>query len=63
MSVLWASNDQPKEVSQRRRNSRDMGTAALLRLALVLVVVARWSSDTFVAFITFSILCSADDDY
>ena len=38
-------------------------TAARLRLALVFVVVARWSIDLFVIFITFSPLCTAIDDY
>jgi hypothetical protein len=33
-------------------------TAAHLRLALVSVVVARWSSDLIVIFITFGILCT-----
>jgi hypothetical protein len=37
-------------------------TAARLRLALVSVVVARWSSDLIVIFITFEILCTAIDD-
>jgi hypothetical protein len=38
-------------------------TAARLRLALLSVVVARWSSDLIVIFITFGILCTAIDDY
>jgi hypothetical protein len=38
-------------------------TAARLRLALVFVVVARWSNDLFVFFITFRTLCTAVDDY
>jgi hypothetical protein len=38
-------------------------TAARLRLALVCVVVARWSSDLIVTSITFGILCTAVDDY
>jgi hypothetical protein len=39
-------------------------TAARLRLALVFVVVARWSSDLFVIFITFlGTCCSVVDDY
>jgi hypothetical protein len=38
-------------------------TAARLRLALVSIVVARWSSDLIVIFITFGILCIAIDDY
>jgi hypothetical protein len=37
-------------------------TAARLRLALVSVVVARWSSDLIIIFITFGILCTAVDD-
>jgi hypothetical protein len=40
-----------------------MKTAARLRLALVSVVVARWSSDLIVIFITFEILCNTVDDY
>jgi hypothetical protein len=42
---------------------RGVRTAARLRLALVYVVVARWSSDLIVIFITFEILCTAVDDY
>jgi hypothetical protein len=38
-------------------------TAARLRLALVCVVVARWSSDLIIISITFGILCTAVDDY
>jgi hypothetical protein len=38
-------------------------TMARLRLALVFIVVARWSSDLFVIFITFKTPCTADDDY
>ena len=38
-------------------------TAARLRLVLVFVVVARWSNDLFVIFITFGPLCTAIDDY
>jgi hypothetical protein len=38
-------------------------TEARLRLALVFVVVARWSSDLFVIFITFGTLCIVVDDY
>ena len=37
-------------------------TAARLRLASVFVVVARWSEDLFVIFITFRILCTVVDD-
>jgi hypothetical protein len=38
-------------------------TAARLRLVLVSVVVARWSNDLFVIFITFRHLCTTVDDY
>jgi hypothetical protein len=38
-------------------------TEVRLRLALVFVVVARWSSDLFVIFITFGTLCIVVDDY
>jgi hypothetical protein len=38
-------------------------TAARLRLALVSVVVARWSSNLIIIFITFGILCTVIDDY
>ena len=38
-------------------------TAACLRLALVTLVVARWSIDLFVIFTTFDPLCTAIDDY
>jgi hypothetical protein len=38
-------------------------TVARLRLALVSVVVVRWSSDLIVIFITFRILCTYVDDY
>jgi hypothetical protein len=34
-----------------------------LRLTLVFVVVARWSNDLFVIFITFGTLCTSIDDY
>jgi hypothetical protein len=40
-----------------------MRTVARLRLALVSVVVARWSSDLIVIFITFGILYTVVDDY
>jgi hypothetical protein len=38
-------------------------TAARQRLTLVPVVVARWSSDLIIIFITFGILCTVVDDY
>jgi hypothetical protein len=38
-------------------------TAARLRLMLAFLVVAKWSSDLFVIFITFGTLCTALDDY
>ena len=38
-------------------------TAARLRLVSVFVVVARWSIDLFVIFITFRTLCTDVDDY
>ena len=37
-------------------------TAARLRLASLLVVIARWSEDLFVIFITFGILCTIVDN-
>jgi hypothetical protein len=37
--------------------------AARLRLVLVFVVVAKWSSDLFVNFITFRLLCTTVDNY
>jgi hypothetical protein len=36
---------------------------ACLRLALVSVVVSRWSNVLFVIFITFKSLCTTFDDY
>jgi hypothetical protein len=38
-------------------------TAARLRLVLVFVVVARWSNNLSVIFITYRLLCTAIDDY
>jgi hypothetical protein len=38
-------------------------TAARLRLMLVSVVVARWSYDLLVIFITFRLFCTVVDDY
>jgi hypothetical protein len=38
-------------------------TSARLRLASVFVVVARWSKDLLVIFITFGSVCTAIDDY
>ena len=38
-------------------------TAERLRLALVFVVVPRWSNDLFVIFITFRIFYTTADDY
>ena len=38
-------------------------TAARLRLVLVVVVVVRWSTDLFVIYITFRLLCTIVDDY
>jgi hypothetical protein len=43
--------------------NRGVRTVARLWLALVSVVVARWSSDLIVIFITFKILCTVVDDY
>jgi hypothetical protein len=38
-------------------------TAVCLRLVLMFVVVARWSSDLFVISITFRLFCTVVDDY
>jgi hypothetical protein len=50
---------------QALRGSGDGGarTAVRLRLVIVFVVVARWSSDLFVIFMTFRLLCTTVDDY
>jgi hypothetical protein len=37
--------------------------AARLRLVLVSIVIARWSKDLFVIFISFGAMCNAVDDY
>jgi hypothetical protein len=41
----------------------EVKTAARLRLALLSVVVAMWSSDLIIIFITFKILYTIVDDY
>jgi hypothetical protein len=38
-------------------------TTARLRLALVSIVVVRWSSDLIVFFFTFGIICTVVNDY